>query len=690
MNDIFERISRYIDVLFAVSLIGMISVMIIPMPPALLDVLLAFNIAFSLIVLLMTIYVTDPLQLSVFPGLLLVLTLFRLSLNVATTRLILGEAYAGEIILAFGQFVVKGNYILGLVIFLIIVIIQFVVITKGAGRVAEVAARFTLDAMPGKQMSIDADLNAGLITEEEARERRRTITREADFYGAMDGASKFVRGDAIAGILITLVNIIGGLGIGVLQRGMSVADAAQTYTILTIGDGLVSQIPALITSIAAGIIVTRSTSEASLGVDLGRELTSEPRPLMITSGVLLSFAIVPGFPSFPFLILAALSGLVAYIAYQKKEREIQDEIAEAEKEAEPEEKPDDYVHVDPLEITLGYGLIPLVDPAHGGDLLDRITLLRKSIALDLGIVIPPIRIRDDITFSPNQYAIKIRGVQVAGGDIQPRNLLAMDPGYVEEEIDGVDTTEPAFGLPAKWIAETAREQAELLGYTVVEPPDVLATHLTEVMKSFAHEILNRQDTQVLIDRLKEKSPTVVEELIPELLKIGGVQKVLQNLLKEQIRVLDLQTILETLADYASITQDPEILTEYVRTSLGRTICQKYQDENGNIPVLTVAPELESQLAESIQSTPGGIKVIVAPDVQNLIFQQLSQAIDTMVSNGQQPVVLTAPNIRPGFRRLTEATFPSLAVLSYNEIVPGVEIFAVGMVSVEGVQTNVGA
>ena len=687
MDEFFENLSKYIDVLFSLSVIGMIAVMVIPMPTSLMDILLTFNIAFSLMVLLMTIYITDPLQLSVFPGLLLVLTLFRLSLNVATTRLILGEAYAGEVINAFGLFVVKGNYILGLVVFLIIVIIQFVVITKGAGRIAEVAARFTLDAMPGKQMSIDADLNAGLITEDEARQRRQTITREADFYGAMDGASKFVRGDAIAGILITLVNILGGLGIGVLQKGMDASAAAQTYTILTIGDGLVSQIPALITSIGAGIVVTRTTSNDSMGADLGRELTSKPRALMVATFVLVVFSLVPGLPTVPFVILAALMAFVAYTARRSQQKEISAEEAEEEEQAAPEEKMEDYLHVDPLEITLGYGLIPLVDPAQGGDLLDRITMHRKSMAIDLGIVIPPIRIRDDITFSPNEYSFKLKGVKVAGGEIQPRNLLAMDPGYVEGEVEGTDTTEPAFGLPAKWIAEGAREQAELLGYTVVEPQDVLSTHLIEVIKAHAYEILTRQDTQTLVDQIKEKSPAVVEELLPDQMSVGGIQKVLQNLLKEQISIRDMQTILETAADYAPITKDPEILTEYVRTALGRSICLAYQNAEGSIPVLTVAPDLEGQIAEAMQSTAGGIKVLLSPDITNQLFERLAEGIDTMVSNGQQPAVITAPSVRPALRRLTETTFPSLGILSYNEIVPGVEVFSVGTVSTDSIEAD---
>ena len=687
MNTFFDKIAQYADVVFALAVIGMISVMIVPMPPALMDILLAFNIAFSLLVLLMTIYITNPLQLSVFPGLLLVLTLFRLSLNVATTRLILGEAYAGDVINAFGQFVVKGNYILGMVVFLIIVIIQFVVITKGAGRVAEVAARFTLDAMPGKQMSIDADLNAGLITEDQARERRSSISREADFYGAMDGASKFVRGDAIAGILITLVNILGGLAIGVLQRGMVAGEAAQTYTILTIGDGLVSQIPALITSISAGIIVTRSTSEENLGSDLARELTAKPKAIMIASLVLGAFAMVPGLPPHPFHVLSGICGAIGFTSFRRQQLDAETESVAEEGEAAPEEKIEDYLHVDPLEVRLGYGLIPLVDPSQGGDFLDRVTMIRKQTANDLGIVVPPVRIRDDITYSPNEYSVNIKGVKISGGEIQPRSLLAFDPGYAEGELEGIDTVEPAFGLPAKWISENQRERAELMGYTVVEPAPVLITVLTEIIKSHAHEILTRQDTQTLIDQLKEKSPTVVEELIPEAIKVGGVQKALQNLLKERVPIRDMQTILETMADYAGVTTDPDILTEYVRTALGRTICQLYQNEEGNIPVLTVAPELEQQISESIQRTAAGIKVILPPETTTQLFEQLSEGIDTMVSNSQQPVILAAPTIRLGFRRLSEATFPSLTVLSYNEIVPGVEVFSVGMISLSDVYAN---
>ena len=658
--------------------------MIVPMPPFLLDLLLSFNIALSLIVLLMTLYVTKPLELSVFPGLILVLTLFRLSLNVASTRLILGDAYAGEVIEAFGKFVVRGDYVLGLVIFLIIVIIQFVVITKGAGRVAEVAARFTLDAMPGKQMSIDADLNAGLINDDEARRRRKEISREADFYGAMDGASKFVRGDAVASVLITLVNVVGGFAIGVLKRGMTLTSAAQTYTLLTIGDGLVTQIPALIASTAAGILVTRAASDANLGSDLTRELTARPRAIMVAAAVMLVFALVPGLPSIPFLILSALSGTVAFATNRAQKSAAQETLAQtdaAEKKA-PEEKVEDYLHVDPLEIEIGYGLIPLVDPQQGGNLLDRVTMMRKQAALDLGIVVPPVRIRDNIQLKPSVYVIRIRGVKVSEGELQVKGFLAMDPGYAEGPIEGTETTEPAFGLPARWVTEANRERAELLGYTVVGPDDVLATHLTEIIRSHAHEILGRQNVQSLIDGVKKDYPAVVGELIPEQLSLGGVQKVLQNLLKERVPIRDMVTVLETAADYAPVTKDPEILAEYVRSALGRTICQLYQTPEGSIPALTVSPRVEGLIAESIQSTVAGIKVALAPDLARRLFERMAGLIDGMVSNGQQPIVLTAPTIRLAFRRLTETTFPSMTVLSYNEIVPGIEVFSVGMIDLE--------
>ncbi|HDN67787.1 MAG TPA: flagellar biosynthesis protein FlhA, partial [Firmicutes bacterium] len=573
------KITQHSDVYLAVAVIAIIGVMIVPLPPRLLDVFLAFNITFALVTLLMTMYITKPLELSIFPGLLLITTLLRLSLNVASTRLILGEAYAGELISAVGNFVVKGNYVIGFVVFLILVVIQFVVITKGAGRIAEVAARFTLDAMPGKQMSIDADLSAGLITDAEARKRREDISREADFYGAMDGAAKFVRGDAIAGLVITAINILGGLAIGVLQKGMPLSQALHTYTLLTIGDGLVAQIPALILSTAAGVIVTRAASEENMGMELATQMLAKPRAILVAAGALLVFAIIPGLPTVPFLLLATLAGGVAYSTRKAKQKQIEEEAIKVSR-AKPQERIEDYLRMDTLEIEIGYGLIPLVAPEQGGDLLDRVTAIRRQCASELGLVVPPVRIRDNLQLKPNEYKIKIKGVEIAQGEVMPESYLAMNPGCAQGEIEGIDTTEPAFGLPAKWITEKEKEQAELLGYTVIEASAVLATHLTEVIKSNAHEILGRQDVQNLLDNLKKNYPAVVEGVVPQQISVGMVQKVLQNLLRERVPIKDLLTIMETLADYASLVKDTETLTEYVRHALGRTICQLYKNQDG--------------------------------------------------------------------------------------------------------------
>ncbi|RKY70141.1 MAG: flagellar biosynthesis protein FlhA, partial [Candidatus Latescibacterota bacterium] len=584
------KITQHSDVYLAVAVIAIIGVMIVPLPPRLLDVFLAFNITFALVTLLMTMYITKPLELSIFPGLLLITTLLRLSLNVASTRLILGEAYAGEVISAFGNFVVKGNYVIGFVVFLILVVIQFVVITKGAGRIAEVAARFTLDAMPGKQMSIDADLSAGLITDAEARKRREDISREADFYGAMDGAGKFVRGDAIAGLVITAINILGGLAIGVLQKGMPLSQALHTYTLLTIGDGLVAQIPALILSTAAGVIVTRAASEENMGMELATQMLAKPRAILVAAGALLIFAIIPGLPTVPFLLLATLAGGVAYSTRKAKQKQIEEEAIKVSR-AKPQERIEDYLRMDTLEIEIGYGLIPLVAPEQGGDLLDRVTAIRRQCASELGLVVPPVRIRDNLQLKPNEYKIKIKGVEIAQGEVMPESYLAMNPGCAQGEIEGIDTTEPAFGLPAKWITEKEKEQAELLGYTVIEASAVLATHLTEVIKSNAHEILGRQDVQNLLDNLKKNYPAVVEGVVPQQISVGTVQKVLQNLLRERVPIKDLLTIMETLADYASLVKDTETLTEYVRHALGRTICQLYKNQDGSISVITVDPKV---------------------------------------------------------------------------------------------------
>ncbi len=678
-----KKVTSNSDIALALAVVAILAVLVIPLPPYLLDLLLAFNIAFSLIVLLVTMYIMRPLELSVFPGLLLIITLYRLSLNIASTRLILGEAYAGDVISAFGGFVVKGNYVVGFIIFLILVIIQFVVITKGAGRVAEVAARFTLDAMPGKQMAIDADLNAGLISDEEARRRREGISREADFYGAMDGASKFVRGDAIAGILITLINIIGGLVIGMVQLGMSANEALQTYTLLTVGDGLVSQIPALIISTSSGIIVTRAASETNMGQDISRQFSGYPRAIMVASAVLLLFGIVPGLPTLPFITLGAITafaGLSAQKTIRKEKERVQKERKE-EVTQQPVVKPEEFLKVDVLEVEIGYGLIPLVDSAQGGDILDRISLIRRQLASDLGLIVPPIRIRDNIHLKPNEYQVKIKGVPISSFELMRGYLLAIPQPQATTDVEGIETSEPAFGLKAKWIAAEGVESTEIEGYTLVEPPAVLATHLTEIIKNNAFEILSRQDTQNLLEILKQDYPAVVDEVVPELLPIGTVQKVLQNLLKERIPIKDLLTIMEALADYGHSTKDPEILTEYVRHSLARAICYLYKNEKDAIQVTTCDPKLEQTIAENTKSTRHGLNVVLPPEVTERIIASMKSAIDSMVTNNLNPIILCSPNVRLPLRRMVESVLPQAIILSYNEIIPDTEVYSVGTIGI---------
>ena len=674
-------LSGHTDVLVAVGVITILGVMVVPLPTYVLDFFLTLNISLALLILMLTIYITAPLELSVFPGLLLVMTLFRLSLNVASTRLILSTASAGDLIAAFGDVVVRGNYVLGFIIFVIVIIIQFVVITKGSGRVAEVAARFTLDAMPGKQMAIDADLNAGLIDEQEARRRREDISREADFYGAMDGASKFVRGDAVAGILITLVNILGGLAIGMLQRDLALIDALQTYTLLTVGDGLVTQIPALITSTAAGIIVTRATSDDNMGTDINKQLTGRPQASLIAGGILVILGFLPGLPTTPFMIIGSLLVAVSILVRQRNTRQEAQEAAAEDEAAQPEERPEDYLRVDLLEVQVGYQLVPLVDTNQGGDLIERIVQIRKVAAMDMGFVAPPVRVRDSTELSPNEYQIRVKGNPVARGELQAKQLMAIDPGYAEGVVDGVEAIDPVFGLPARWVAHNQREKAELLGYNVVEPVAVLATHLTEVINQHAHELLGRQETQHLLDELKKAYPNVVEELVPDAESVGKLQRVLQSLLSERVPIRDLRTILETLADYARI-DDVEVLTEYVRTSLRRPICNMLLKEavDETISVLTLDGTLEEMLRESVQSTPAGINVALAPDVAGELFHNMTEMIDQMITNGQQPVILAAPHIRLAYRKLTAANFPNLFVLSYNEIAPDVEVASVGNIA----------
>ena len=602
-----NRRSTISDAILALVVVAIIGVMVIPIPSALVDILLSFNIVFAIIILLVTMYITMPLELSVFPGLLLVITVFRLALNVATTRLILGKADAGTVIEAFGTFVVHGNYVVGFIIFIIIVIIQFVVITKGATRIAEVSARFTLDAMPGKQMAIDADLNSGLIDENEARKRRTQISREADFYGAMDGAVKFVRGDVIAGLIITLINIIGGFIIGMAMHDMSWSQSITTYSMLTIGDGLVTQIPALLMSTAAGLLVTRATSESNLGEDLKQQLSKNPAAIIIAAIMIAFFGFIPGLPTKPFLILAVMTGIYAAVIVRQRSTEekarVETESAESEKHAE---RIEEYLSIDILGIEIGYGLIPLVDQSQGGDFLDRVTTLRRQIAQELGIIVPPVRIRDNIRLGPNEYTILVRGNDVAKGNVKPGKFLAMNPGVSEEDIEGENTIEPAFGLSAKWIDSQVKEKAELNGYTVVEASSVLATHLSEIIKSHAFEIISRQDVQSLVDNVKKDYPVLVKDLVPGTLPLGMLQKILQNLLKERIPVRDLVTILEAVGDYAANNKDPNTLSELARTALYRTITKMYIDDEGKLKVFTIEPELERMIIEKMQSTMQGV------------------------------------------------------------------------------------
>ncbi|MBT4096715.1 MAG: flagellar biosynthesis protein FlhA, partial [Gemmatimonadetes bacterium] len=609
MSRFFKAIARHSDIMLAIGVVVILGVMIVPLPTLAMDFLLTINISTALLVLMLTLYIAAPLELSVFPGLLLVMTLFRLSLNVASTRLILSNADAGTLIDAFGDVVVGGNYIIGFIIFIIVIIIQFVVITKGAGRVAEVAARFTLDAMPGKQMAIDADLNAGLIDEAQARTRREDISREADFYGSMDGASKFVRGDAVAGILITLINIIGGFAIGVLQRDMTLVEAMSTYTLLTVGDGLVTQIPALITSTAAGIIVTRHSSDDNMGADINKQLTGRPQAALVAGPMLIGLGLIPGLPIWPFLMVgSSMTGIGLVVRYLGKQRDDEEEADRIEQE-KPEERPEDYLRVDLLECEIGYQLVPLVDAKQGGDLIERIVQIRKVAAMEMGFIVPPVRVRDNVQLKPNEYQIKIKGDPVARGELQAKALLAIDPGIAEGSVEGTETIDPAFGLPARWISADQREKAELLGYNVVEPVAVLATHITEVINANAAELLGRQETQHLVDEFRNSHPAIIDELIPDVVPVGRLQRVLQNLLSERVPVRDFRTILETLADYSEI-KDVEVLTEYSRTALRRSICNvllKEAPEEG-IAVLTISGDVEEIIRESVQATPAGLTV----------------------------------------------------------------------------------
>ena len=675
------------DFMMVVGVIGILMVMVIPLPPFLLDFLLALNITFSIIIILMGMYTVAPLDFSIFPSVLLVATLFRLSLNVASTRLILlhgneGALAAGKVIKSFGTFVVGGNYVVGLVVFTILVIINFVVITKGAVRIAEVAARFTLDAMPGKQMSIDADLNAGLIDESEARQRRDIIANEAEFYGAMDGASKFVRGDAIAGIIITFINIIGGFVIGVLQKKMPIAAAAQNYTLLTVGDGLVTQIPALVISTAAGIMVSRAASESSMGVEFAKQLLHYPRASYIGALVIFLFGLIPGLPHIPFIVLGMIVGGSVYLIDRKRrvlataEAVKEAERDKSEKGAEPVEH---LLTLDPMELEVGYAIIPLVDREQNGEVLDRIRSIRRQFALEMGMIIPPIHIRDNLNLKPSEYRILIKGVEADKYELMPNQLMAMDSGDVVKKVDGIPTKEPAFGLPAIWIPENKQEEAKFAGYTVVDNAAIIATHLIEIIRSHADQLLGRQEVQNLLDNLAKTNPTVVEELVPSLLSLGAVQKVLQNLLREAVSIRDLLTIVETLADYAPVAKDPDVLTEYVRQKLARAIADPHIAKDGMLPVITLEQDVEDVLVNSIKHTEHGSYLSVEPNVATSIANSVSNQIEKVLTTGFQPVILCSPAIRRHFRRMVEQFAPSIMVLSHNELPNNIRFKALGKV-----------
>lgn len=680
------NVKNNLDVIVAFGVIGIVMMIIIPLPKIALDLLLALNITLSIMIILITMFTTNVLQLSVFPTLLLVTTLFRLGLNISSTRLILTEAQAGSIIDAFGNFVIRGNYVVGIIIFLIIVVIQFMVITNGAGRVSEVSARFTLDAMPGKQMSIDADLNSGMIDENTARKRRQDLQHEADFYGAMDGASKFVKGDAIAGIIITIINIIGGIIIGVTMNGMSAGDAAQTYVKLTVGDGLVSQVPALLISTASGILVTRSGNSDNFGKTLTTQLTTFPIVAAIASAIMLFLALVPNMPRIPFLSVSLASGALAYLLYKEEaQKMIQETVSEEEELIEAERKEPENVmnliSVESMEVEIGYGLIPLADEGSGGDLLQRIASVRRQCAIEMGIVVQPIRIRDNLQLRTNEYVIKIRGTMVAGSELMPSMLLCMDPSGENSDISGIKAVEPTFGLPAVWINKDQREDAEIKGFTVVDPTTVMVTHLTETIKNHSHELLGRQEVKLIVDNAKEKYSAVVEELIPDLLTIGELQKVLQNLLREKVPIKDIVTIMESLADNSRNTRDLEVLTEYVRCALARTICNQVIDENRTITVVTLDPNIEDIIASNIQKSVQGSFPTVDPDTTTKILTSIKECAESVYFYNNQPIILVSPNIRAVFRKLIEMVFPHIMILSLNEIPNDVQIKSEGVVKI---------
>jgi flagellar biosynthesis protein FlhA len=684
MNGMLKKLSGYTDLLAAGGVVLIVVMMIVPLPPMLLDLFITLNISMALAIVVATLYIPRPLDFSAFPSLLLLTTLFRLAINISVTRLILLEGDAGHVVEAFGTFVVGGNVVVGLIVFLILVVIQFVVVTNGAGRVAEVSARFTLDAMPGKQMAIDADLNAGQITEEQARQRREDISNEADFHGAMDGASKFVKGDAIAAILITLINLIGGIVIGVAQMGMPFSEAAQHFSLLTVGDGLTAQIPALLISVATGILVTRQASDKDIGSEISSQLTLNRKAPMVAGAVICAFALVPGLPKIPFLVIG---GLFFFLGRRLVDAPSRAEVAAAEAQqaalpepATPRDQALEALQIDPLELCIGFGLVPMVDAGAGGSLLQRVGAVRRQIASELGTVIPSVRIHDEIGLAAHEYVLKVRGTEVARGRTMAGHQLALDPGDAVGQLNGVPTTEPAFGLPAHWIQDASRAEAEALGYTVVDAESVIVTHLTETIRSHTAELLTRQDVRTLLDRLKETNAAVVEEVVPELLSVGEIQRVLQNLLRENVSIRDLGAIVESIGDRARLTRDTNLLAEYARQALGRTIVSAHVDDELRLKAISLDPAVEQEVSSAIAQTADGEYLAMDPSRAQALVRSLSSQVEHAGAAHRRPVLICSSRVRRHLRRLVEQALPQLSVCAYNEIAPGISVETVGVVT----------
>jgi flagellar biosynthesis protein FlhA len=694
--NVLRKAGRYSDLIAALAVVLVVAMMVIPLPPFLLDLLITLNISAALMIVVATLYVPRALDFSSFPSLLLLTTLFRLAINISVTRLILLEGDAGHVVTAFGEFVVGGNVVVGLVIFLILIVIQFVVITNGAGRVAEVGARFTLDAMPGKQMAIDADLNTGQITDEEARKRRSEISREADFYGAMDGASKFVKGDAMAGILITGINLIGGIIIGVMQQGMPFGEAASHFSLLTVGDGLCAQIPALLISVATGILVTRSASEQDLGSDVAAQILDQRKAPLVAGVVIMAFGLVPALPTLPFLVIGGLFFAVGWVLRKRPSR-AEREAAEAAAPVAigagdapaPRDAALDALALDPLELAIGFGLVPMVDQQAGGTLLQRVGTIRRQIASELGMVIPPVRIRDDVGLDSHEYVMRVRGSEVARGGVMAGHHLAMDPGDAMGQLPGIPTTEPAFGLPAVWIPEGGRAEAEALGWTVVDPESVVVTHLTETIRVHASELLTRQETRQLLDQLKEVNAAVVDEVVPDVLSVGEIQRVLQGLLREGVSVRDLGAIVEAVGDKARLTRDVAMLAEYARQALGRTIVAPYLDGEGTLRAIALDPALEQEVAEALVQTADGEFLAMDPVRAHGLVDACAEQVEHALARGGRPVLLCSARVRRHLRRLCEQRLPQLAVCSYNEIMAGVSVETVGVLDAASIAARAG-